>query len=44
VTASTETQVFHLKYLGGSFMMYPGDDSGPPEEVIGCRCSMLLET
>lgn len=26
--------------VGGSQMDYPGDPSGPPEEVINCRCSM----
>jgi uncharacterized protein with gpF-like domain len=24
--------------VGGAFMAYPGDPSGPAEEVIGCRC------
>lgn len=24
-------------------LLFPGDPSGPPEEVINCRCSILLE-
>jgi uncharacterized protein with gpF-like domain len=28
--------------VGGSRLMYPGDPSGEPEEVINCRCSLLL--
>jgi hypothetical protein len=27
--------------VGGSRMQYPGDSSGPPEEVINCRCTVL---
>jgi hypothetical protein len=26
--------------VGGSFMMYPGDPSGPAAEVVNCRCSI----
>jgi len=26
--------------VGGSFMLYPGDPSGPASEVINCRCSV----
>lgn len=26
--------------VGGSFLMYPGDNSGPAAEVINCRCSV----
>lgn len=26
--------------VGGSFMMFPGDPSGPAAEVVNCRCSM----
>jgi hypothetical protein len=28
--------------VGGAALMHPGDPSGPPEEVIQCRCSMVL--
>lgn len=28
--------------VGAGRLMYPGDPSGPPEEVINCRCSLLL--
>jgi SPP1 gp7 family putative phage head morphogenesis protein len=27
--------------VGGVEMMYPGDENGPPEEVINCRCVSL---
>jgi hypothetical protein len=26
--------------VGGNFLMYPGDPSGPSSEVINCRCSV----
>tara|TARA_R110000822_G_scaffold5786_10_gene24759 strand:+ start:1490 stop:3061 length:1572 start_codon:yes stop_codon:yes gene_type:complete len=26
--------------VGGNFLMYPGDPSGPASEVINCRCSV----
>lgn len=29
--------------VGGSRLMYPSDPAGPPEEVIQCRCTTLLE-
>ena len=29
-------------YVGGWPLMYPGDPAGPPEEVIGCRCDLLI--
>jgi len=29
--------------VGGFAMMYPHDPDGPPQEVINCRCTMLLE-
>lgn len=28
--------------VGGAAMMFPGDPGGPPQEVIQCRCSILL--
>jgi uncharacterized protein with gpF-like domain len=28
--------------VGGAAMMFPGDPLGPPQEVIQCRCSILL--
>lgn len=28
--------------VGGSSLAFPGDPSGPPSEVIQCRCTMLL--
>lgn len=28
--------------VGGARLLYPGDPSGPPEEVINCRCSLLM--
>ena len=28
--------------VGGFPLMFPGDPTGPPEEVIGCRCSLLV--
>jgi Phage Mu protein F like protein len=28
--------------VGGARLLFPGDPSGPPEEVINCRCSLLL--
>jgi uncharacterized protein with gpF-like domain len=28
--------------VGGFNLMFPGDPTGPPQEVIQCRCSMLL--
>lgn len=27
----------------GTFMMHPGDPDGPPEEVINCRCTLIVE-
>jgi hypothetical protein len=29
--------------VGGANLMFPGDPSGPPQEVIGCRCSLVYE-
>lgn len=39
-----------FRLLGESFsvgqarLMYPGDPTGPPDEVYNCRCQMLFET
>jgi len=30
--------------VGSSYLMYPGDPSGPPEQIINCRCKMLEGT
>jgi hypothetical protein len=27
----------------GNFMMHPGDPEGPPEEIINCRCTLIIE-
>jgi hypothetical protein len=27
----------------GNFMAHPGDPDGPPEEVINCRCTLIIE-
>jgi uncharacterized protein with gpF-like domain len=29
--------------VGGFDMLYPHDPAGPPQEVINCRCTLLLE-
>lgn len=29
--------------VGNAELMYPGDQSGPPEEVINCRCAVAYE-
>jgi hypothetical protein len=29
--------------VGGSFLMFPGDPSGAPEEIISCRCTTLYD-
>lgn len=47
-TRSTHTEVgasepidYNQPFMvGGSFMMYPGDPSGPAAEVVNCRCSV----
>lgn len=32
----------HPFHVGGFDLMFPGDPTGPPQEVIQCRCSLLL--
>lgn len=27
--------------VGGAELMYPGDEEGPPEEVVNCRCTLV---
>ena len=29
--------------VGGSFLMFPGDPSGDPSEIISCRCTTLYD-
>jgi len=29
--------------VGGSFLMFPGDPEGAPEEIISCRCTTLYD-
>ena len=29
--------------VGDASLEHPGDPSGPPQEIINCRCTMLLE-
>lgn len=29
--------------VGGGMLLFPGDPSGPPEEVINCRCTVVYE-
>ncbi len=30
-------------HLEGGVLEYPGDHSGPPEEIISCRCVEVLD-
>lgn len=55
-TADQNTRDTHLKAdgqkvkmdakfkVGNAELSYPGDPSGPPEEVINCRCAITYET
>jgi hypothetical protein len=44
VEADGQTVPFaHPFDVGGFPMMYPHDPDGPPQEVINCRCVLLLE-
>jgi len=29
--------------LSGGLLMYPGDPSGPPEEIVNCRCTVVYQ-
>lgn len=38
-----EVRDFYMPfYVGGWPMMFPGDPDGPPEEVINCRCDLVI--
>lgn len=44
VEADGQTVPFALPFtVGGFAMMYPHDPDAPPQEVVNCRCTMLLE-
>lgn len=36
------TDVMYPFYVDGWPLMFPGDPSGPPENVINCRCSLTI--
>lgn len=41
--ADTQTRPLDEPYdVGGSAMMFPGDPTGPPDEVINCRCGQMF--
>lgn len=42
--AHGQTVAFDQQFeVGGAMLEYPGDPSGPPEEVINCRCTVTYE-
>lgn len=42
-TADGERVALAAPFIVGGFeLMFPGDPAGPPQEVIQCRCTMLL--
>lgn len=38
----TTVDIYMPFYVGGYPLLFPGDPSGPPDEVIGCRCDLVL--
>lgn len=41
--ADEQTVPFYQPFMvGGVPMLYPGDETAPPEEVINCRCDMVI--
>lgn len=38
-----EREIFYPFQVGGENLMFPGDPTGSPENVINCRCSVLIK-